>query len=802
MTIPKLAFNLLFALLTLTIFNACNTTPQVALELTQPTNNLTVATDNILVSGTISNATDLNYTLNGGTEQTLEVSEAIFAFNITLSEGANTLVVTGSNGATQQSITRNITYTKPPEVELRIIQPANDITVSNNSLTVEGIARQTDKLSYRLNAAAPVIVNIAREAYSFTVNLRAGENTIEITAENAGGSAKLTRKITLRDSKKAYNASTTEASPSFIRPETGTGLTDVQRTVKYHLFSYIALSNSYHEILSEQNFDGYLHLYETEFDPSEPTKNLIAQNDDSASFSETTGGTSRIRTFLTEGKTYIIVTSACGSIDAKCGSSTGNFSNRVTENVPAPPPDFKLPTPDNSRYNITLRFAEDEITQSLTPAQKAVFAEAVSFWEEIITEDIENYSNGKIIYHADYVISDTGAVSGIFDDILIDIKFSDLGGPGDLLGQAAPRITRNEGPDAPLTVWGMMEFDISEFEPSGFFENTQAYKEVLIHEMAHVLGIGTLWTDTNLVDDNYDSNPPRVPGGLANPNYNPGFTGPKTVLEYNKLLTSIGEAGNAKVVPIANSGGPGNYNGHWRELVFGNELMTPFAEGLEDLSLMTVASLDDLGYTVNTKASVIASDYKLPPPPIAGQLKQTKPNNITYNELSDFAAAKDSIKAEVTALVQSVDLKLNDIPNSSSGCDVADYAGFTTGSIAFVRRGGCLFSEKIDLAVANGASAILIMNQGDAADRRAVFGIGGLTSETKIPVMSISYDLGVTLSSVSGLELYVNTGVKTSRSTLSTQSPSTQALNPGFEIISGPIGTMLPDGTITLNKKN
>ncbi len=787
----------LFAILALTFstfLNGCTPNIPVGLELTQPTDNLTVITDSILVNGTVSNATSLSYVLNGGSVQTLDATSESFTFNISLREGSNTLTVTATNRSNQKILTRNIIYNKPPEVELRLIQPTSDITVASDSLVVEGIVQNADELSYRLNDANPVNVNISEDSFSFNVTLRAGENTIQINAKNIGNSATLTRKVTLSNSKNAYSVNLTQNAPSFTRPSTGTGMTAAQRTAKYHLFSYTAASSSYHEIASTQSFDGYLLLYKGVFEPQNPSKNLVAQNDDSAAFDEITGGKSRIRALLEKNQAYSIVTTACGTEDGGCGPSIGSFSNSITANVPAPPPVYKLPTPDNSRYNITLRFAQDDVTKQLTLAQSAVFEEAVAYWEQIITGDVANFGSDQQEYPADFVVTDTGAVSGVFDDILIDVKFSDLDGPGGLLGQAAPRIVRLVGEDAPLTVWGMMEFDIGEFQAGGSFTNSQVYKDTIVHEMAHVIGIGTLWTDQDLVDENYSTNPPRVPGGLPNPNYNPGFTGVQTVGEYNKLLTAIGEEGKATVVPIANSGGPGNFNGHWRELVFGTEIMTPFADGAEQLSRMTVASLQDLGYTVNRNVSLIDSSYVLPPPPVAAQMKQIKPNQVTYEELRDFAAAKDSIKAEVTAIVQSVDLKLNDIPNSSSGCDVADYVGFVTNSIALVRRGGCLFREKIDLAVANGASGIVIMNQGDAPDRREVFGIGGLTEESKIPVMAISYDLGVTLAGISGLELYLNTGVRTNRSAISTQALNSRFAN--FEIISGPIGGMLPDGRI------
>ena len=787
----------LFTILTLTFLSACNQSAALGLELTQPSDNLTVNKNSLLVSGTVNNATTLSYTLNGGIQQTIDSSTNSFAFTITLSEGSNTLVITAANASNQQSITRTILYQKPPEVELRIIEPANDITVSDEDLSVEGIARNSDTLTYQLNGASAVTLNSSRDSFNFTVKLQAGDNTITLRAENAGGSATLTRKIVLNDSKNAYAASLTANSPSFVRPTTGTGMSDRQRTVKYHLFKYTATSDSYHEITSDQTrFDGYLMLYESSFDPANPSQNLIAQNDDSASYDETVGGNSRIRTALELGKSYIIVTTACGSIDANCGAQLGNFSNRITENVPAPPPTFTLPAPDNSRYNITLRFADDDITKSVTEAQRSTFTDAIAFWENIITGDVVNFGTAKTIYPAEQVIQDTGPVVGIFDDVLIDIKFSNLDGPSGLLGQAAPRIIRLASEaDSPLTVWGMMEFDIGEFAQGGFFANKQAYKEVVIHEMGHVLGIGTLWTDKNLVDENFSRNPPRVPAGLPNPNYDPGFTGAETAVEFNKLLKAIGEADTAKVVPIANSGGPGNFNGHWREIVFGDELMTPFAEGLERLSAMTVASLEDLGYEVDRTSSEIETGYKLPPQYVPAILRQTKPNRVSYIELTDFAAAKNSVKEELTATVETIDLQLTTPANSTSGCEKNDYTGFKANSIALVQRGGCTFANKIDLAVTNGASAILIMNQGDtsAASRQNVFGIGGLSGETAIPVMALSYDLGNRLAAVNGLELYLNTGLKANSSTL-----STLALKGDFEIISGPIGGMLPDGTIIM----
>jgi hypothetical protein len=69
-------------------------------------------------------------------------------------------------------------------------------------------------------------------------------------------------------------------------------------------------------------------------------------------------------------------------------------------------------------------------------------------------------------------------------------------------------------------------------------------------------------------------------------------------------------AGRPMPVPVANTGGPGTREGHWRESVFGNELMTGFLDGgINPLSRVTVGALEDMGYQVNYDA---ADDFRLP----------------------------------------------------------------------------------------------------------------------------------------------------------------------------------------------
>ena len=60
-------------------------------------------------------------------------------------------------------------------------------------------------------------------------------------------------------------------------------------------------------------------------------------------------------------------------------------------------------------------------------------------------------------------------------------------------------------------------------------------------------------------------------------------------------------------------------------------------------------------------------------------LQQTAPTPTTYVEGTDFAAVTQTDPGDVTAPVQAVDLALGLGNASTSGCEAADFAGFTAG---------------------------------------------------------------------------------------------------------------------------
>jgi hypothetical protein len=136
--------------------------------------------------------------------------------------------------------------------------------------------------------------------------------------------------------------------------------------------------------------------------------------------------------------------------------------------------------------------------------------------------------------------------------------------------------------------------DVADLESSGQFS------EVILHEMAHVLGFGSLWPSFAL---NLLAGPAAL-GGT-----DPHFIGLGAIEAFNNG-GGAGYAGGAKV-PVENCigfppdvCGDGSRDSHWRESVFASELMTGFiSPGSNPLSVITTASMGDEGYQVNYAAS-------------------------------------------------------------------------------------------------------------------------------------------------------------------------------------------------------
>ena len=139
-------------------------------------------------------------------------------------------------------------------------------------------------------------------------------------------------------------------------------------------------------------------------------------------------------------------------------------------------------------------------------------------------------------------------------------------------------------------------------------------------------------------------------------------------------------------------------------------------------------------------------------------LQQIAPNAVTYVEGTDFGAVTQSDAGDVTANVTAVDLQLGLGNTSTSGCEAADFNGFTAGNIALLQRGTCTFEIKAENAAAAGAVGIVIFNQGNTAgdDRQGIPAVTLSANNTSgIPVIGTTYALGAQLAGLQGLRMRV-----------------------------------------------
>lgn len=235
---------------------------------------------------------------------------------------------------------------------------------------------------------------------------------------------------------------------------------------------------------------------------------------------------------------------------------------------------------DRGRFNISLKYIFPP-----TPRQEQVFNDAAARWERIIIGDVPSFT-GTL---PSAFLGFPPAVDGTIDDIVIEVALVPLDGPGNVLGQAGPNFVRL---DDFLTITGFMLFDTADLDS---LDALDLFEEVIVHEMGHVLGVGTLW-NINAPEFEFERNL------LQGPLSNPYFAGRKANVFWNA------EGGTGEL-PIESDFGPGTAFGHWDEATLNNELMTGFLNlGENPLSRITAGSMRDLGY----RSSSVGEQYDLP----------------------------------------------------------------------------------------------------------------------------------------------------------------------------------------------
>ncbi|MDN4160747.1 M20/M25/M40 family metallo-hydrolase [Nocardioides abyssi] len=171
--------------------------------------------------------------------------------------------------------------------------------------------------------------------------------------------------------------------------------------------------------------------------------------------------------------------------------------------------------------------------------------------------------------------------------------------------------------------------------------------------------------------------------------------------------------------------------------------------------------------------------FQVTAPPV---LERTTPDPTTFVEGTDFDILEYSGSGDVTATVEGVDLALDDIENSTSGCEAEDFAGFTAGNIALVRRGTCDFAVKVVNAQDAGAAAVILMNQGNGEDRSGPY-LGTLGGPVgTVPAVTTSFAVG---SELDGDTVRVATSTESETRTTWNVTAQTQRGRQGNVVMAG-----------------
>ncbi len=255
----------------------------------------------------------------------------------------------------------------------------------------------------------------------------------------------------------------------------------------------------------------------------------------------------------------------------------------TSEEVPGAVVAFSVELLPSTGYAIDLRLLGE-----VSDAQWAAFTGAAGRISQVIVGALPPLDLGT------GARCDGNPVTGVVDGLLILVDIHLIDGAGGILGQAGPCIVRST---SHLPAVGVMELDSADVDR---METNGSLGSVVLHEMLHVIGFGTVW-------DSWARNPePSLVSGAG--------TLDSAFLGAGALSAATGwNAAPAgwTTVPLENCGstspqpcGSGTRDSHWLEPIFGNELMTGWLSGgAQPFSRTTAGSLADLGYEVNLDAA-------------------------------------------------------------------------------------------------------------------------------------------------------------------------------------------------------
>jgi Bacterial pre-peptidase C-terminal domain len=256
-------------------------------------------------------------------------------------------------------------------------------------------------------------------------------------------------------------------------------------------------------------------------------------------------GSESIRKFVGAGN-YLLQVMSYNNQTANYNVST-NFTNAAS---------------DDRQFSIRLNYGTG--LGSVSDSVRGAIAQAAKIWENVISYSSFNGSH------------------------TLDVEVIGESNPDNWYAAATNKLGIPDKTNKWMPTTGRVRINTS--YANTFNDNPEYLTAILTHEFAHVLGIGTLWENNgrNLIDAKSDSYASDSYAGLAYGDLTGTFS--PTAIPLSKDKDATGKS----------------IYGHWSESVFGDELLTPEAEGAGvriPLSQVTIASLRDIGWNVNYGAA-------------------------------------------------------------------------------------------------------------------------------------------------------------------------------------------------------
>ena len=246
----------------------------------------------------------------------------------------------------------------------------------------------------------------------------------------------------------------------------------------------------------------------------------------------------------------------------------------------------------------TLKVTAGEEPQDTFALELVIVDEVTASQNGIITQAAERYESMIGLGDFDATVSlpaDECApgmpelTSQALDDISIYVMVGPLDGAGNVVGMSGPCLIRTgSGGWAGMPALGAVvldEADIAQLESDGVLE------AVVTREMARALGFSPVaWNFHGFLQN------PSLPED-AEPDADTHLNAPLVVAAFN---AAGGEGYAGTGVPIENGAMPGISDTHWRQSVFGDEVMTPYVTGdSQPLSRITLEALYEVGYELD-----------------------------------------------------------------------------------------------------------------------------------------------------------------------------------------------------------